>query len=84
MSIVSISLEYVTKSETAGSCGVVFISLSYAMFNLLMICQTFVCLFFKVFYKFIYFYFWLNWVFVAACGHSLVVARGLSSCGAWA
>ena len=27
--------------------------------------------------KFIYFYFWLHWVFVAARGLSLVAARGL-------
>ena len=30
-------------------------------------------------------YFWLLWVFVAACGLSLVAAsRGYSSCGEWA
>ena len=35
--------------------------------------------FFKI-YLFIYFYFWLRWVFVAACGLSLVaVSRGYSS-----
>ena len=32
---------------------------------------------------FLFIYFWLRWVFVAACGHSLVAAsRGYSSCGA--
>ena len=33
---------------------------------------------FLIFYKFIYsfIYFWLRWVFVAACGLSLVVASG--------
>ena len=52
------------------------------------------------FFKFILFiYFWLHWVFIAACGLSLVAARGeatlrhsaqashcggLSCCGAWA
>ena len=35
--------------------------------------------------KFIYFYFWLHWVFVAARGLSLVAASGgHSCCGAWA
>ena len=38
-----------------------------------------------VLFKFIYFYFWLCWVFVAVCGLSLVAASGgYSCCGAWA
>ena len=32
------------------------------------------------FYKFIYFYFWLHWVFVAAHGLSLVAMRGATLC----
>ena len=39
--IICISLEYVPRNATAGSYGLFFISLSYAMFNFFMICQTF-------------------------------------------
>ena len=42
-----------------------------------------------IFYLFIYFinlfiYLWLCWVFIAARGLSLAVARRLGSCGTWA
>ena len=43
------------------------------------------CFFFSInlFILFIY-YFWLHWVFVAACGLSLVAASGATlCCGAW-
>ena len=33
----------------------------------------------KFIYLFVCFYFWLHWVFVAACGLSLVAASGVSS-----
>ena len=38
---------------------------------------------FPLFYIFIYF-FWWHWLFVAACGLSLVATRGLLCCGAQA
>ena len=38
---------------------------------------------FVCFYKFIYLFIWLRWVFVAACGLSLVAASGATlRCGA--
>ena len=38
----------------------------------------FICIFIYLFY------FWLCWVFIAACGLSCVVAHGISSCGSQA
>ena len=39
---------------------------------------------FLINYLFLFIYFWLCWVFVAARGLSLVAASGACSCGAWA
>ena len=33
--------------------------------------------FFKIYFIYLFIYFWLRWVFVAVCGLSLVVAHGL-------
>ena len=43
--------------------------------------NAFLCFFFNVF---IFKKFWLCWIFVAVCGFSPVVERGLLCCGAWA
>ena len=61
------SLGYIPRNGIAGLHG-------NSMFKFLRNCQTVFILFYYYYYLFIYF--WLHWVFVAACGLSLVVASG--------